>query len=140
MSLKFSIVHRISCGAIAVQAILACCQPAFAEGLLAASSSPVISAEQGLDERFDVTDLQRLDDVANAAPYATTYVKPASREMRNVATANADLFTLTRHTTPLLAAPSFEHNQPIRPMSGLAVGLTPAYSRSAFFNASASAR
>jgi len=140
MSLNISLVHRISCGAIAVQAILACCQPAFAEGVSTASSIPAVSAEQGLGERFDVTDLQQLDAAVNSAPHASASVRPASREIQSVAAASDDIFTYTRHATPLLAGPSLDQDKPLRPMSGLAVGLSPAYSRSTFFNTSVSAR
>lgn len=140
MSLNLSLVHRISCGAIAVQAILACCQPAFAEGVLGASSIPAVSAEQGLGDRFDVTELQQLDTAGHSAAVAIRISEPTRRQIRGVETMNSDVFANTRFATPLLAVPSFEHEKPLQPMSGLAVGLSPAYSRSGFFKSSSSTR
>lgn len=140
MSLNLSLVHRISCGAIAVQAILACCQPVFAEGLLGASSTAAVSAEQGLGDRFDVTTLQQLDAAGHSAVVASRVSEPAHRGIRGVDAGSSDVFAHTRFATPLLAVPAFEHEKPLRPMTGLAVGLSPAYSRSGFFKASVSAR
>lgn len=153
-----SILGKVSLGTIAVQTVLACCQPAFAEGLLegsspiAAMTSAVGSAIvgeidpadlQSVDQQSDETArsvrLAALERAAGSMPQSSETsvrfdaVARDSRAFRQ--TEVSEVFVHTRLAMPLLATPAIEESaKPLQPMSGLAVGVRPAYGRSGFYS------